>query len=297
MAEYLKWDQDGEREYETGVDHGILFRKSETGYEAGVAWNGLSSIDESPSGAEANDIYADNIKYLSLTSAEDFGGTINAYTYPKEFAECNGEKVVNGVKVGQQTRKPFGTYYRTIKGNDVLGNDYGHIHHLVYNAKCSPSDASYSTVSDSPEAIEMSWEFTTTPVNLSTKDSAGNTLKPTAILKIDDTLAEHASAFGKFLLQNLLNTLYGSTAAATAGYFATEDATKAEGKTYYEITKTGTGDEAVYSFEATSDETLSSTKTYFEAVAATTVGSDTVYLPYLPTPDQVLTMLGAEAPN
>lgn len=291
MSEFLKWDQDGTREYETGVDHGILFKKKDDGsYENGAAWNGLSSVDESPSGAEANDIYADNMKYLSLTSAEDFGGTINAYTYPREFSECNGEKSINGVRLGQQARKPFGVYYRTIKGNDVLYDEYGHIHHFVYNAKCTPSDMSYSTVSDSPEAIEMSWEFSTTPVKLSAKDAEGKDLKATAIVKIDDTDPILTTALGKFKLANLLNLVYGSDSADTAGYIPTADTTKSESKTYYEIKATKSGDDIVYSFSEVSGSFVEGT-TYFEKTTADTSGN---YPSVLPTPDQIVTIFAVE---
>ena len=291
MSEFLKWDVEGTREYETGVDHGILFKKKDDGsYENGSVWNGLTSVDESPSGAEANDIYADNMKYLSLTSAEDFGGSINAYSYPDEFAECNGEKVVSGIKLGQQTRKPFGFYYRTIKGNDVLYDEYGHIHHFVYNAKCTPSDSSYSTVSDSPEAIEMSWEYTTTPVKLVSKDANGKDLKATAIVKIDDTDASIATALGKFKLNNLLALVYGSDSADTAGYIPTADTTKSQEKTYYEITATKSGDDIVYSFSEVSGSFVEGT-TYFEKAAADTSGN---YPSILPTPDQIITLFAVE---
>lgn len=184
----LVWDKVGERFYETGVDHGVLYPiQSDGTYNKGVAWNGLSSVTESPSGAEPSPIYADNIKYLNLMSAEDFGGTIEAYTSPDEFAECDGSvEIAPGVFAGQQNRKLFGLSYRTIIGNDVDSNDYGYKLHLVYGCLASVSEKGYTSVNDSPEAIALSWEFSTTPVEI-TKTIEGKTLKPTAILTFDST--------------------------------------------------------------------------------------------------------------
>ena len=177
----IVWDEIGKRFYETGVDHGVLYVQENGAYPKGVAWNGLSAVTESPSGAEASPIYADNIKYLNLISAEELGGTIEAYTYPDEFAACNGElAVVPGVVIGQQTRKTFGFCYRTILGNDTEYNDHGYKLHLIYGAVASPSEKAYSTVNDSPEAVTLSWEFTTTPVTM-------EGYKPTACLTIDST--------------------------------------------------------------------------------------------------------------
>lgn len=165
----LQWDQVGERLYETGTSKGVLFtQKSTGGYESGVAWNGLVSVKKSNDGAEPNAIYADNIKYLELMSAENLKGSIDAYTYPEEFEACDGSASVNpGVYVGQQSRTPFGLAYSTIVGNDTLGNSYGEKIHLIYNAKVSPSERAYETVNESPAAITFSWEYTTTPVDLS----------------------------------------------------------------------------------------------------------------------------------
>ena len=165
----LKWDEIGQRLYETGTSKGVLFaQKTDGAYDIGVAWNGLVSVKKSPDGAEPNDIYADNIKYLSLMSAENLKGSIDAYTYPEEFEACDGSSTVNpGVHVGQQTRVPFGLVYSTIVGNDTEGNKYGEKMHFIYNAKVSPSSRDYETVNDSPEAITFSWEYTTTPVDLS----------------------------------------------------------------------------------------------------------------------------------
>lgn len=188
MKKKLVWDQTGERLYETGVSQGVLYPIQTGGvYTTGVAWNGLSSVTESPSGAEASAIYADNIKYLSLMSTEEFGGTIEAYMAPDEFAECDGSKeVAPGVYAGQQNRKKFGLAYKTLLGNDVDSNDYGYKLHLVYGCLASPSEKGYSSVNDSPEAMSLSWEFTTTPVEITTQID-GKTLKPTSLLTFDST--------------------------------------------------------------------------------------------------------------
>lgn len=184
----LVWDKVGERFYETGVDHGVLYPIQANGsYAKGVAWNGLSAVTESPSGAEPSPIYADNIKYLNMMSAEDFGGTIEAYTSPDEFAECDGSiEVAPGAFAGQQSRKVFGLSYRTIIGNDIDSNDHGYKLHLVYGCLASVSEKAYSSINDSPEAIAMSWDFSTTPVEI-TKSVEGKKLKPTAILTLDST--------------------------------------------------------------------------------------------------------------
>lgn len=165
----LTWDQDGNRIYETGTSKGVLFVKGPTGtYLAGVPWNGLQSVKKSNDGAEENALYADNMKYLSLMSAENLKGSIDAYTYPEEFEECDGSAAVNpGVYVGQQTRTGFGLAWSTIVGNDALGNSYGEKIHIVYNAKVSPSERAYQSVNDTPDAITFSWDFTTTPIDLS----------------------------------------------------------------------------------------------------------------------------------
>ena len=177
----LVWDAEGQKTYETGVDHGVLYVKGASGYGKGVAWNGLSSVSESPSGAEATAVYADNIKYLNLISAEEFGGTIEAYTYPDEFMECDGSATAAaGVYIGQQNRKQFGFVYRTRFGNDTEGTEHGYKLHLIYNAQAAPSERQYSTINDSPEAITFSWTITTTPTNVT-----GH--KPTACLTIDST--------------------------------------------------------------------------------------------------------------
>ena len=194
----IVWDKTGERFYETGVKQGVLYPQSAGSYPKGVAWNGLTAVTESPSGAEATPLYADDIKYLNLMSNEEFAATIEAYTYPDEFAECDGSaEIATGVKIGQQPRKTFGMCYRTTVGNDVDGAEHGYLLHLIYGALAAPSEKAYATVNDSPEAITFSWEVSTTPVNVT-----GH--KPTAQITIDSrkVSAEKLTA--------LENVLYGS---------------------------------------------------------------------------------------
>ena len=200
----LTWDQVGERKYENGVDHGVLYIPNNVGvYENGYAWNGLVSVTESPSGAESTPQYADNIKYVNLKSAEEFGGTIEAFTYPDEFGQCDGTaEPETGVKLGQQGRKTFGMSYRTKIGTD-LDSDAGYNLHLVYGADAAPSEKAYTTVNDSPEAITFSWEFTTTPAPVGT--IGGTAYKPAASLTIDSTKV-NATA-----LAALEDMLYGTS--------------------------------------------------------------------------------------
>lgn len=195
----LTWDQEGKRLYETGVEKCALYPRDTNGtYLTGVAWNGITTVTESPSGAEATPIYADNNKYLNLFSTEELGLTIEAYTYPDEFTECDGSaSIVDGVYAGQQRRKSFGLAYKTLLGNDVDGTDHGYRLHLVYGCTASPSEKGYSTVNDSPEAISFSWSVTTTPVEV-----AG--LRPTALLTIDSTKVAQAK------LKALEDVLYGT---------------------------------------------------------------------------------------
>lgn len=199
----LTWDGTGERRYETGVDHGVLYIPNQLGvYAAGFPWNGLTSISESPSGAEASPQYADNIKYLNLMSAEDFGATVEAFTYPLEFAQCDGSAAPTpGVSIGQQTRKSFGLSYRTKVGNDQEGTDFGYKLHLIYNALAAPTEKAYSTINDSPEAMALSWELTTTPVEVPG-------FKPSAQMTIDSTQVDP----GK--LKDLEDILYGTDSAS-----------------------------------------------------------------------------------
>lgn len=202
MPEAIVWDATGKRLFETGVDHGVLYPISDLGaYDKGVAWNGLSSISESPSGAEPTAVWADNIKYVNLMSAEEFGATIEAYTYPDEFALCDGSaELTKGVMIGQQARKIFGLCYRTMIGNDVDGNNHGYKLHIIYGAQASPSEKSYTTINDSPEAISFSWEVTTTPVTV-------KGAKPTSYLVIDSTKSDPTK------LEALEKILYGSSEA------------------------------------------------------------------------------------
>lgn len=180
----LTWDASGERLYETGVKQGVLYVMDSNSYGNGVAWNGLTAITESPSGAESTPLYADDIKYLDLRSTEEFGATIEAYTYPDEFAACDGSaSLADGVSIGQQARKMFGLCYRTTVGNDTDGTDHGYKLHLIYGATASPSEKAYETINDSPEAITFSWEITTTPVSVTG-------FKPTASITIDSTKAD-----------------------------------------------------------------------------------------------------------
>lgn len=228
----LVWDASGTRTYETGVDHGVLYLDDDKKgrYGKAVAWNGLTTVTQSPSGAEPTPLYADNIKYLNLTSAEEFAATIEAYTYPDEFAACDGSYVVpsagnlsnpfSGITIGQQARKQFGFAYRTIKGNDEQTNDYGYKLHLVYGATAAPSERAHATVNDSPEAITFSWSVSTTPVAIQGHDD----LKPTALVELDSTAlpkkfmeAVEAKLFGskeedgKLLLPHEIIDLYNST--------------------------------------------------------------------------------------
>jgi hypothetical protein len=199
----LTWDGVGEKVYETGVDHGVLYLPDGTGvYNTGFAWNGLVTVTESPTGAEPSAQYADNIKYLNLISAEEFGITIEAFTYPDEFAQCDGTALPEpGVMVGQQARKMFGMSYRSQVGNDVEGSDFGYKLHLLYGLQAAPSEKAYATINDSPEAITFSWEVTSTPVPVTG-------LKPTSLIVVDSTVVDPAD------LAALEALLYGDTLAA-----------------------------------------------------------------------------------
>ena len=201
----LTWDQVGERLYETGVDHGVLYIPDDAGvYNKGYAWNGLTTVTESPSGAEPSAQYADNIKYLNLISAEEFGATIEAFTYPEEFGQCDGSYAPSpGVVVGQQGRKMFGLSFRTRVGNDVDGTEHGYKLHLVYGCQAAPSEKAYATINDSPEAIAFSWEVTTTPVPVTDH-------KPTSLIVVDSTLVDAAD------LTALENLLYGAASVEAA---------------------------------------------------------------------------------
>ena len=197
----LAWDQNGTRVYETGTDHGVLYLQDTDGaFQTGVSWNGLTKVSEAPEGAEETALYADNVKYLSLYSSENFKGTIEAYTYPDDFAIADGSaEIAKGVVIGQQTRRPFGLVYRTVKGNDIKENDYGYKLHIIYNAKVSPSSRDYETVNDTPGAITFSWAFTTTPVQV-------EGFKPTATFVVDSTVVDPTK------LKALEDMLFGTDA-------------------------------------------------------------------------------------
>lgn len=197
----LVWDQTGERFYETGVKNGVLYPQTDGTYPKGVAWNGLTAVTQSPSGAEATPLYADDMKYLNLYSAEEFAATVEAYTYPDEFAECDGSaQLSKGVSLGQQPRKAFGMVYKTVIGNDVDANKHGYKIHIIYGAMAAPSEKAYATVNDSPEAITFSWELSTTPV-------AVEGFEPTSYLEIDSTKVDSAK------LKKLEDKLFGTAEA------------------------------------------------------------------------------------
>lgn len=204
----LVWDQVGQKLYETGTDHGVLFTQNSDGtYANGVAWNGLTAFTESPSGAEKTDLWADNIKYVSLRSAEDYGATIEAYTYPDEYKPCIGEaEVVSGVNFGQQPRKAFGFVCRTNVGNDIEMETHGYKIHIVYGCTASPSERAYQTINDSPEAITFSWEISSTPVPITA--TGYENMKPTASITIDSTKFTETAAKAK--LTALEDKLFGT---------------------------------------------------------------------------------------
>ena len=202
----LTWDDTGKRLYETGVKQGVFYPQDDNGtYPKGIAWNGLTAVTESPEGAEPTPLYADDIKYLNIQSAEDFAATLEALMYPEEFAECDGSKsIVAGVTIGQQKRKMFGLSYVTTLGNDVDGNDYGYKLHIVYGCMATPSEKNYATINDSPETITMSWEISTTPVDIPGVDKDGNPFKPTATMTFDSTKTDSK------IMKAIEDILYGT---------------------------------------------------------------------------------------
>lgn len=261
----LVWDKTGERLYETGVDHGVLYPSAKGTYPEGYAWNGLTSVSESPSGAEATPQYADNIEYLNLISAEKFAATIEAFTYPDQWAECDGSaEVAKGVSIGQQTRKAFGLSYRSLIGNDVEDTDYGYKLHLVWNGKAAPSERARNTVNESPEAIQLSWSVSTTPVVINAiNPDTGKVFKPAAHMEINSTKTdpEKLAAFEEIL--------YGKDGV----FEATTDTDFSPGKTYYELVE---GE-----YVKTADQAFDAAKSYYEATVEPVKAR-------LPLPDEVI---------
>ena len=278
----LLWDQVSEHLYETGDDRAVVYPFDTTTktYKKGYAWNGVTGVTESPSGADETALYADNIKYLSLRAAEEFGMTVTAYTYPDEFAEMDGSAFpMKGVRVYQQARKTFGFSYRSIIGNDTDANDYGYKLHLIYGLTASPSERSHSTVNDSPEAIEFSWEMTGVPV-------AVTGYKNTCLITIDSTAFTTTEAAAK--LKDLEDALWGTDGSDDTYEEAVPATTNPKTEGLYERTGTGTTEDP-YVYEPTDDETVTVSKTYYKKVSHP--GTD----PYLPLPDKVFELLGVTA--
>lgn len=273
----LIWDAIGEHFYETGVDHGVFYPVVNGVYTGGEAWNGLTAVNENPSGADETKLWADNIKYLGLRAAEEYGATIEAYTYPDGFAACDGSAtVISGVRIGQQARKPFGFVYRSRIGNDTDLDNHGYKLHLIYGLTANPSQKGYSTVNDSPEAITFSWEASSTPVNV-------EGFKPTSNIEIDST--KFTTTEKKALLDALEAKLYGSDGTVSYTEFTGESFV--EGTTYYE--RSGTDPNYVYT--PTTDVTPQSGTTYY---TKTVTGASE---PYLPLPEEVFTTLGYTPSN
>lgn len=263
----IKWDQIGEKKFKTGVDHGVLYPQKNGGYPKGVAWNGLTAVNKTPSGAEDNKLYADNMQYLNMKSAETLGLTIECYMYPDEWAECNGEsEIAEGVFLGQQRRNTFGFSYRNKIGNDTEGEDYGFEINLVYGCSASPSEQSNQTINDSPEAATFSYEVSTTPVNVSGVGPDGKPYKPAASITIDST------KISKEKLAQLEKILYGEEGT----YSTTSDSSFTDGKEYYELVN------GLY--VKTSDSEYVDGKTYYEETTAGVDGR-------LPLPDEIKAML------
>ena len=273
----LTWDAVGDRLYETGTKKGVLFLQTSEGYGAGIAWNGLTGFSESPDGGDATDMWAYDIKYLSIRAKENFKGTITAYTFPDEFAQCDGTaSPIAGMRVGQQARKPFGFSYVTTVGNDVDFEDHGYKIHLIYGATASPSSKDYKTINDSPEAIEFSWEITTTPVTVGTIN--GVEYKPTASIELDSTKLTTAQ------LTAIENAIYGVDAAeaVAATYKKATGAFQATGVDYYTLS------------DNTYTKVQSPSSTDFgDYYVIDTPAKDavTASASYLPTPSQIYTIL------
>jgi hypothetical protein len=269
----IKWDQSGDRLYQTGDKNGVMYPQNTDGtYAKGAGWNGLTAVTESPSGAEPTDLYADDMKYLSIRSKEEFGFTIQCYDYPDEFDQCNGyAEIAAGVKIGQQARHAFGFSYTSILGNDTMGDDYGYIIHLFYNATASPSERSHSTVNDSPDAIEFSYECTTIPV-------AVEGFRPTSTIEIDSTAFKTTEEIAR--LNAFLDVIWGSDGGTTYTAAEITDSKFEPGLVYFE--RSGTEGSYVYT------ETEATTP-----VAGTTYYTNGARTPYLPLPDEVARLLSA----
>lgn len=265
----IKWDRVGEKKFKTGVDHGVLYPQKDGGYPKGVAWNGLTAVNKTPSGAEDNKMYADNMQYLNLKSAETLGLTIECYMYPPEWSECNGEsELAEGVYLGQQRRNTFGFSYRNKLGNDTEGEDYGFEINLVYGCSASPSEQSNQTINESPAAATFSYEVSTTPINVSGVGPDGKPYKPTASITIDSTMVSREK------LTELEGILYGKEGT----YIKTTDTDLQAGKTYYELVN---GE-----YVETKDATMTSGKDYYECTAEPVEGR-------LPLPDEIKTIFAA----
>ena len=278
----LLWDQVAEHLYETGDDRAVVYPFDSTTktYKKGYAWNGITGVTESPSGADETALYADNIKYLSLRAAEEFGMTVTAYTYPDEFAEMDGSAFpMKGVRIYQQARKTFGFSYRSIIGNDAESNDYGYKLHLIYGLTASPSERGYSTVNDSPEAIEFSWEMTGVPV-------AVTGYKNTCLITIDSTAFTTTEAAAK--LKDLEDALWGTDGSDDTYEEAVPTTENPHTEGLYERSGAGTTEDP-YVYTLTEDTTVTAQKTYYKKV--THPGTD----PYLPLPDKVFELLGVTA--
>lgn len=267
----ISWDNQGEKKFEAGTDHAVLYPIANGAYPKGVAWNGITAVNESPEGGDAQDFYADNIKYGSLRGAENFNGTIECYTYPDEWKACDGRKeLVPGATIAQQNRKAFGLSYRSLLGNDTEGLDLGYILHLVYNATASPSEKSRSTINESPEAQTFSYEFQTTPVSVSAVENA----KATSHIEIDSTKVTEAQ------LTAIEAVLYGTV--GTISYSAkTPTTTNPHTEGLYERS----GSAGSYVYTLTEDTTVESGKTYYEKVESGAVEGR------LPLPDEVYEIL------
>ena len=267
----ISWDNQGEKKFEAGTDHAVLYPIANGAYPKGVAWNGITAVNESPEGGDAQDFYADNIKFGSLRGAENFNGTIECYTYPDEWKACDGRKeLVPGATIAQQNRKAFGLSYRSLLGNDTEGLDLGYILHLVYNATASPSEKSRSTINESPEAQTFSYEFQTTPVSVSAVENA----KATSHIEIDSTKVTEAQ------LTAIEAVLYGTV--GTISYSAkTPTTTNPHTEGLYERS----GSAGSYVYTLTEDTTVESGKTYYEKVESGAVEGR------LPLPDEVYEIL------